>query len=84
MGGHMNKNKLWSQPNVARKANNSATLHSGYEVGAMREEYGETCPLNLAGGLTAQWSILDYRDGYATAFSGDAKRVGNAMGGRHA
>ena len=79
----MNKNSLWSQPNVARKANNSATLHSGYEVGAMREEHCETWPLNLEG-FTAQWLILDFRAGYATAFSGDAKRVGNAMGGRHA
>ena len=80
----MNKNSLWSQPNVARKANNSATLHSGYEVGAMREEHGETWPLNLAGGITAQWSILDYRAGYATAFSGDPELLGNVKGGRHA
>ena len=74
----MNKNTLWSQPNVARKASNSATLHSGYEVGAMSQEYISTWPLNFTNGITVEWCILDFRFGYATAFSGDRGKACDA------
>lgn len=80
----MNKNSLWSQPNVARKASNSDTLHSGYDRHVVKLQHTvSTWPLNFADGMTAQFMMLDFRVGYATAFSGDPELVGNAKGGRH-
>ena len=70
----MNKNSLWSQPNVARKASNSDTLHPMSMVGARKQHTASTWPLNLADGMTVQFMMLEFRVGYANAFSGDTKR----------
>ena len=80
-----NNNSIWSAPNVARKASNSDTLHSGYDRHVAKLQHTvSTWPLNLADGLTAQFMIGDYRVGYATAFSADPERIRLAGGGRHA
>lgn len=80
----MNKNSLWSKPNVARKVNNSATLHSGYMVDAVPEFRATTWPINLADGIDVQTVIYEIRLGYANAVSGNECRVGMSRTGRHA
>ena len=80
----MNKNKLWSQPNVAFKASASDTLYSGYMVDAVPEFRATTWPINLADGIDVQTVIYEIRLGYANAVSGNESRVGMSRAGRHA
>lgn len=71
----MNKNTLWSQPNVARKVAASSVLYGDYALSATHEQRFVTWPLNFTDGITVEWCILDFRLGYATAISGDRSEV---------
>ena len=71
----MNKNNLWSQPNVARKVAASSVLYGDYARASTPEQRSATRPLNFTVGITAEWYLLDFRLGYATAFSGDPERL---------
>ena len=70
----MNKNTLWTQPNVAYKAAASDTLHGDYEP-LIEEKHLITWPLNFAHGIAAVMLILDFRIGYTTAVGGDAQTL---------